>query len=152
LLVHRDYADPRPATIWAHAGRGITFSNPGGPPDSAAQALKFDALGQFEPVREWTAPRNRALCDIFYGLSMMERAGTGLSDVAKFAKEGDGVAIFRMPPGVDEFNAEILQPRASGKAALVARDTRPVGTYVLNYLPFAVLPATVTRVPVRGTL
>jgi hypothetical protein len=152
LLVHRDYADPRPAAIEAHAGRGISFCNPGSLPDGATQMLKFDAQGQFEPVREWTAPRNRALCDIFYGLSMMERAGTGLSDVVKFAKEGDGAAVFCMPPGSDEFRAEIFQPKASGKAALVARDTRPIGTYVLNYLPFAALPATVTRVPVRGTL
>src|SRR5262249_41968532 len=89
LLVHRDYADGRPATITAQAGRSVSFSNPGGLPEEAAQALKFDARGQFEPVREWTSPRNRALCDIFYGMSVMERAGTGLSDVVKFAKEGD---------------------------------------------------------------
>src|SRR5262245_13642462 len=152
LLVHRDYADERPAAIAAVTGRGITFANPGRFPDSAAPALKLDARGQFEPVREWTSPRNRALCDIFYGMSVMERAGTGLSDVVKFAKEGDGAAIFRLPPGSDAFRAEIFQPEASGKAARVARDTRPIGTYVLNYLPFAGLPATVTRVPVRGTL
>lgn len=152
LLVHRDYADDRRATIAARSGRSINFSNPGGLPESAAEALKFDAVGQFEPVREWTAPRNRALCDIFYGISAMERAGTGLSDVVQFAKEGDGAAIFRLPPGSDEFRAEIFQPEASGKAGRIARDTRPIGTYILNYLPFAALPATVTRVPVRGTL
>jgi hypothetical protein len=152
LLVHRDYSDGRPATIAAQSGRSISFFNPGGPPDSATHALKFDAGGQFEPVREWTAPRNRALCDIFYGVSAMERAGTGLSDVVQFAKDGDGAAIFRLPPGSDAFRAEIFQPETSGKAARVARDTRPIGTYVLNYLPFASLPATVMRVPVRGTL
>jgi hypothetical protein len=152
LLVHRDYADERPATITAMAGRSISFSNPGGLPEEATLALKCDARGQFEPVREWTSPRNRALCDIFYGMSVMERAGTGLSDVVKFAKEGDGAAIFRLPPGSDAFRAEVFQPEASGKAAGVARDTRPIGTYVLNYLPFAALPASVTRVPVRGTL
>ena len=152
LLVHRDYTDKRPATIAAESGRSISFCNPGGLPDGAAQALKLDARGQFEPVREWTAPCNRALCDIFYGMSVIERAGTGLSDVVQFAKEGDGAAIFRLPPGSEEFRAEIFQPEASGKAARVARDTRPIGTYVLNYFPFAALPATVTRVPVRGTL
>jgi len=152
LLVHRDYADERPSTIAAQAGRSISFSNPGGLLEGAAQALQFDARGQFEPVREWTAPRNRSLCDIFYGMSVMERAGTGLSDVVQFAKEGDGAVTFRLPPGRDVFRAEIFQPETSGKAARVARDTRPIGTYVLNYLPFASLPAVVARVPVRGTL
>jgi hypothetical protein len=152
LLVHRDYADGRPATIAAQAGRSISFSNPGALPKGAAQALKFDARGQFEPLREWTAPRNRALCDIFYGMSVMERAGTGLSNVVKFAKEGNGAAIFRLPPGSDAFRAEIFQPEVSGKAARIACDTRPIGTYVLNHLPFAALPSAVTRVPVRGTL
>lgn len=152
LLVHRDYADGRPATIAAQAGRSISFSNPGALPEGAAQALKFDARGRFEPLREWTAPRNRALCDIFYGMSVMERAGTGLSDVVKFAKEGNGAAIFRLPPGSDAFRAEIFQPEVSGKAARIACDTRPIGTYVLNHLPFAALPSAVTRVPVCGTL
>jgi hypothetical protein len=152
LLVHRDYADERQATIAAQSGHSICFSNPGGLPDKAAQALTFDAVGQFEPVREWTAPGNRALCDIFYGMSALERAGTGLSDVVRFAREGDGAATFRLPPGSDDFRAEIFQPKASGKATRVARDTRPIGTYVLNYLRFAALPAVVTRIPVRGTL
>ena len=35
----------------------------------------------------------------------MERAGTGLSDVVKFSKEGDGDAIFRIPPGSEDFTA-----------------------------------------------
>jgi hypothetical protein len=70
----------------------------------------------------------------------------------KFAKEGDGAAAFSLPPGCDAFRANIFQPEASGRASRVARDTRPIGTYIINYLPFAALPATVTRVPVRGTL
>jgi hypothetical protein len=150
LLVHRDYSDGRPATIEAHTSRGISFSNPGNLPEGVLQTLKLDARGQFEPVRELTSPRNRALCDIFYGMSMMERAGTGLSDVAKFAREADGAAIFSMPPGSDDFRAEIFQPKASSKA--VARDTRPIGTYILNLLPFASLPVAVSRVNVAGTL
>jgi hypothetical protein len=132
LLVHRDYSDDRPATIAARSGRSLSFSNPGGLPEDAVQELKCDARGQFEPVREWTAPRNRALCDIFFGMSMMERAGTGLSDVVKYAKEGDGAAAFSLPPGSDAFRAEIFQPEASGKASRVARDTRPIGTYVIK--------------------
>jgi hypothetical protein len=112
----------------------------------------MDSRGQFEPVRELTSPRNRALCDIFFGISVMERAGTGLSDVLNFAREGDGAAIFSVPPGSEDFRAEIYQPKASGKSSLVARDTRPIGTYIVNLMPFASLPARVSRVAVSGTL
>ena len=59
---------------------------------------------------------------------------------------------YARPPGSDDFRAEIFQPRASGKTSSVARDTRPIGTYILNILPFAAMPAAVSRVCVSGTL
>lgn len=152
LLVHRDYADTRPATIDSQTNRRIIFLNPGRLPDSVADEVKMNAHGQFDPVRELSSPRNRALCDVFFGMSVMERAGTGLSDVLSFAREGDGTAVFSVPPGSDDFRAEIYQPRASGRLSFVARDTRPIGTYILNLMPFAALPATVSRVTVSGTL
>lgn len=152
LLVHRDYADGRPATIQAQGNSGVAFLNPGRLEERVAAKLKFDAHGQFEPVRELTSPRNRALCDIFYGMSVMERAGTGLADVLNFAKEGDGTAVFSVPPGSDDFRVEIFQPTASGKSSSVARDTRPIGTYIVNLMPFASLPSAVSRVRVSGTL
>jgi hypothetical protein len=152
LLVHRDYADDRPATIEVESRRRITFTNPGKLSDQMINQLTVRPGGTFDPIRELTAPQNRALCDIFYGINAMERAGTGLSDVLEFAREGDGAAVFQLPPGGLDFRAEIYQPEPSGRIAAVARDTRPVGTYVVNVLPFASLPAEVTRVRVRGTL
>ena len=152
LLVHRDYADRRPSTIEVEFNRRISFSNPGRPSELMINKLTVDEGGQFEPVRELTSPRNRALCDVFYGMSVMERAGTGLSDVLKFARESDGTAIFRLPPGGEDFRAEIYQPEASGNFSSVARDTRPIGTYIVNILPFAALPAAVSRVRVAGRL
>jgi hypothetical protein len=152
LLVHRDYDDDRPATIEVRGNNGIYFQNPGRLPERVADRLTLDASGRFEPVHELTSPRNRALCDIFFGMSVMERAGTGLSDVVKFAKEGDGDAIFSIPPGSDDFRAEILQPDASGRSSPVARETRPIGTYVINLMPFSSLPPAVSRVRVSGTM
>jgi hypothetical protein len=152
LLVHRDYEDCRPAIINVESGSLISFLNPGRPPERLTNKLTIDDQGQFEPVKELTSQRNRSLCDIFYGMSVMERAGTGLSDVVKYAREGSGTAVFRLPPGDEEFKAEIFQPTASGRFAGVARDTRPIGTYVLNLLPFAALPEAISRVKVRGTL
>jgi hypothetical protein len=152
LLVHRDYADVRPATIQAQTSDRIVFLNPGRLPQGVADEVKIDSRGQFEPVRELTSPRNRALCDVFFGMSVMERAGTGLTDVLNFAREGDGTAVFSVPPGCDDFRVEIYQPKASGKSSLVARDTRPIGTYIVNLMPFASLPAVVSRVGISGTL
>ncbi|HEY1932564.1 MAG TPA: SIR2 family protein [Acetobacteraceae bacterium] len=152
LLVHRDYADVRAATIEAQTNNGIIFLNPGRLPEGVADELQMDARGQFDPVREFTSPRNRALCDVFFGMRLMERAGTGLSDVLSLAREGDGTAVFSVPPGSEDFRAEIYQPRASGKSSLVARDTRPIGTYIVNLMPFASLPALVSRTAVSGTL
>lgn len=152
LLVHRDYDDERPATIDVRGHDGILFQNPGRLPERVADRLTLDALGRFEPVHELTSPRNRALCDIFYGMSVMERAGTGLSDVVKFAKEGDGDAIFSVPPGSDDFRAELLQPDASGRSSSVARETRPIGKYVVNLMPFSSIPPMISRVRVSGTM
>ncbi|WP_170162633.1 hypothetical protein [Methylocystis hirsuta] len=152
LLVHRDYDDRRPATLEARGNNGISFQNPGRLPERVADRLTLDARGRFEPVHELTSPRNRALCDVFYGMSVMERAGTGLSDVVKYAKEGDGDAIFSIPPGSEDFRAEILQPEASGRSSPVARERRPIGTYVVNLMPFSSLPPTVSRVCVSGNM
>ncbi|CAN2536314.1 hypothetical+protein [Methylocapsa aurea] len=152
LLVHRDYADVRPATIQAQTNDRVVFLNPGRLPEGVAGEVKMDVHGQFEPVRELTSPRNPALCDVFFGMSAMERAGTGLSDVLNFAKEGDGTAVFSVPPGSDDFRVEIYQPKASSKSSHVARDSRPIGTYIINLMPFASLPALVSRVQVSGTL
>jgi hypothetical protein len=151
LLVHRDYEDGRLSSVEIESARSISFANPGRP-EGILGGLKVDERGRFEPVRELTSPRNRALCDVFYGVSAMERAGTGLSDVVDFAREGDGTAVFRLPPGGDEFRAELFQPAASGKTSSVARDLRPVGTYFVNILPFAAMPDAVSRVCVRGRL
>lgn len=150
LLVHRDYSDERSATIEVIGGDSIAFENPGGLPESIADGVEMNGAGQFEPVRDLTSARNAALCDIFFGLSAMERAGTGLSDVRDFAKEGDGTAVFCVPPGSDSFRAELYQPKSSGRGS-VARDTRPMGTYIMNVLPFTSLPQSVCRVGVSGT-
>jgi hypothetical protein len=116
------------------------------------EKLSIGDDGMFEPVSELTSLRNRALCDIFFGMSAMERAGTGLTDVVRYARDGSGQAVFKFPPGDDSFRAEIFQPTTSGRLAGVAIDTRPIGTYIVNLLPFAALPEAVSRVKVRGTL
>ena len=108
---------------------------------------RFDeADGTFQPVPQFSDLRNRALCDVFFGISTMERAGTGLTDTRELAEQLGGAATFAYPPGQDCFEAELFRLAASAGSATVARDTRPVGTYVLNLLPFASIPQALTHI------
>ena len=66
LLVHRDYADIRPATVDAQTNQRIVFLNPGRLPDSVADELKMDVHGQFDPVRD-LPPRSQRADDLRTG-------------------------------------------------------------------------------------
>ena len=146
MLVHRDYEIPKPSKIEVTPNHSLRFENPG-PKSSVADArLKVEIDGTFQPVPQFSDLRNRALCDVFFGISAMERAGTGLTDTRDLAQQQGGTATFAYPPGKDTFAAEIYRLEASAGSATIARDTRPVGTYVLNVLPFASTPALMTHI------
>ncbi len=55
----------------------MRFSNPGALPDSVVAQLEVDDDGHFKPRVEVSGLRNRALCDIFFGIRAMERAARG---------------------------------------------------------------------------
>jgi hypothetical protein len=69
-----------------------------------------------------------------------------LTDARELAEQQGGAAVFAYPPGEDSFAAELFRLSASAGSATVARDTRPVGTYVLNLLPFASIPQALTHI------
>jgi hypothetical protein len=151
MIVHRDFSIKKPSQINVVPNHSVRFVNPGAPLPAAAGRLTLGADGAFEPVPQFSDLRNRALCDVFFGISAMERAGTGLTDTCKFAAELGGAATFAYPPGQDSFAAELFRLEASAGSATVARDTRPVGTYVLNLLPFAATPPNLTHIPLNVT-
>jgi hypothetical protein len=93
-----------------------------------------------------TDQRNPALCDIFFGISAMERAGTGLIDVGDLMLAGGGGAAFYHNASEARFKAIITQPLASAGSREVARSDVPTGIYVLNVLPFSVVPEKVSVV------
>jgi hypothetical protein len=146
MIVHRDYTIPLPSRIDVVPNHSVRFVNPGPHSQAAARRLVLGPDGAFEPVPQFSDLRNRALCDVFFGISAMERAGTGLTDTRELADALGGTATFAYPPGQDCFAAELFRLRASAGSATVARDTRPVGTYVLNLLPFASVPQSMTHV------
>jgi len=151
MIVHRDYTIKKPSQINVVPNHSVRFVNPGGQSSAAATRLTLEADGTFEPVPQFSDLRNRALCDVFFGISAMERAGTGLTDTRELAEQQGGAATFAYPPGEESFAAELFRLEASAGSAMVARDTRPVGTYVINLLPFASIPKALTHISLAVT-
>jgi hypothetical protein len=151
MIVHRDYEVAKPSQIEVVPNQSVRFLNPGAALPTATRRLTLGPDGAFEPVPEFSDLRNRALCDVFFGISAMERAGTGLVDARELAMEIGGTAQFAYPPGSDSFSADLFRLEASAGASSVARDTRPVGTYVINLLPFAVTPQGLVHMPLKAT-
>ena len=150
MLVHRDYSTGDLASINVTSKQCIEFQNPGGPSDEANNRLDFDADGKFDPVPEFSELRNRALCDVFFGTNAMERAGTGLADAIELSHNNGGAATFAFPPDRDCFVATLYRPEASAGSASIARSSVPVGTYVVNLLPFAAVPEYMQRAYIPG--
>lgn len=144
LIVHRDYSHNGPSAIVLHPGESLTFSNPGGLPEAVASQVDVDQDGRFKPRSEVSALRNAALCDIFFGMRAMERAGTGLVDVEHLLSEHGGTAEFAHEAKGARFLATVRQPLASAGSKSVARDARPTEVYVVNFVPFVSLPTTVS--------
>jgi predicted HTH transcriptional regulator len=96
MLVHRDYALTEPATIDIRPSAEIVFANPGALPHRIAGRVALETDGRFVLSESITEQRNPALCDIFFGISAMERAGTGLIDVGRMMTESGGASA-QMP-------------------------------------------------------
>lgn len=151
-LVHRDYQIEQPATIEIEPNSSIVFSNPGGLPDAAAKRVDVDSDGRFRPVPQLSELRNRSICDVFFGYRAMERAGSGLADVEQLSMSNGGGATFNDLKTTREFRVKVTQPVASAASRGVVRDYRKTELYVLNVLPFAVLPDNISVAKLRISL
>ncbi|MGP3710343.1 SIR2 family protein [Brucella sp. RRSP16] len=150
MLVHRDYAMHEPATIEIRPGAEIVFSNPGGLTQRLAGRLTLDNDGRFNPTETITDTRNPSLCDVFFGLSAMEREGTGLIEVKDLmGASGGGTAFFHRH---GRFEAIVERAPSAAGSNTVARSDVPTGIYILNVLPFSVLPERVSIVQLRKPL
>jgi hypothetical protein len=144
MLVHRDYEVPEPSRIEIFPGEAIVFTNPGGLTQKLVRHVTIENDGRFTLPESLTDQRNPSLCDIFFGMSAMERAGTGIIDVGDLMLACGGASAFYHHPKESRFEARITQPQASAGSRIVARSTVPTGIYVLNALPFTLLPEKVT--------
>lgn len=150
MIVHRDYSRKDPALIEVTPGESVRFSNPGSLPESVVAQLELDDGGRFRPRVEVSGLRNRALCDIFFGIRAMERAGTGLVDVERMLADNGGDTEFIDDSRGGRFSAVVHQPASSAGSRSVARDERQTEVYVLNFIPFVSLPDTVSVMKLAG--
>lgn len=144
MLVHRDYEIQEPASIEVFPGCEIVFGNPGGLTPKLVRELTVEQDGRILLSRSVTDQRNPSLCDIFFGISAMERAGTGLIDVGQLMLESGGSSAFFHSEHEARFRAVAAQPQASAGSRSVARSDVPTGLYVINVLPFSAVPDTVS--------
>lgn len=152
MLVHRDYEIAEPSTIELTPGAEIVFSNPGALTQKVAGKVTVETDGRIIISEGVTDQRNPSLCDIFFGISAMERAGTGLIDVGELTLAGGGGAAFYHNAAEARFKAVISQPLASAGSRGVARSTVPTGLYLLNVLPFSAIPEQVSIVRLNTML
>lgn len=152
MLVHRDYAVSEPSNIELHPGNEIVFTNPGALTQKVAGKVTLETDGRIILSESVTDQRNPSLCDIFFGISAMERAGTGLIDVGDLMLQGGGGAAFYHNAPEARFKAVVSQPMASAGSRSVARSAVPTGLYLLNVLPFSAIPEQVSIVRLKTPL
>lgn len=152
MLVHRDYEIPEKSTIEIHPGSEIVFSNPGGLTRKLAGTVTLENDGRIILAEGVTDQRNPSLCDIFFGISAMERAGTGLIDVGQLMQTSGGASAFYHSGVEARFKAVVAQPQSSAGSRIIARSSVPTGLYVLNVLPFTVVPEKVSIVRLKQPL
>lgn len=152
MLVHRDYEIPEPSSIETHPSSQIVFSNPGALTQKVAGKVTVEDDGRIILSEGVTDQRNPSLCDIFFGISAMERAGTGLIDVGQLMLASGGSSAFYHNTSELRFKAVVTQAQASAGSHVIARSDVPTGLYVLNALPFTVLPESVSIVQLTTPL
>ena len=151
LLVHRNYECPVTSTIEVNPSESIVFKNAGGLTPAMAQQCVMEDDGRIVLSTPLTDQRNSSLCDVFFGISAMERSGTGLTDVNKLMVDSSGESAFFNNSAEDTFVAVIKQPPSSG-TGLVALANMPTGLYVLNALPFSAMPENISVVRLNNRM
>ncbi len=150
LLAHRDYSSRESSFIRIEAGASITFTTPGGLLPEVFRKLRPDKEGRFLPVMNVYQVRNPVISDILHSQGVMDKAGSGLADVAKLMTEHYGAAEFSA--GMDNKCVTVTLKQASSSGDSVGRTATPVNknvTYLTNVLPFLSFPSTVYSFPLE---
>lgn len=140
-LVHRDYETPGPIRIGLTAA-DITFTSPGG----VISTVDPERLGR-SGVRGY---RNQVVANVLFGTGDMDKLGSGLLDVRRWAQEAGAEASFTVPADNEEFVARLwARPERPPGPGLPAE---PVGSYEVFYanaLPTRLVRGFVDLAPCR---
>jgi hypothetical protein len=121
--VNRSPGDYDPFNVYSKCQ--IVFTNPGALTQKVAGKVTVESDGRIILSEGVTDQRNPSLCDIFFGISAMERAGTGLMDVGELMLAGGGASGFYHNVPEARFKAVVSQPIASAGSRLIARSDVP---------------------------
>jgi hypothetical protein len=139
-LVHRDNEIDEPIDLSTDAQR-LRIGNPGG----LVEPDDIDDLGE-RAVRHY---RNPSLAEVLYATGLMDKYGSGLIDVRRWAREGGAVATFDVGAENRRFEAVITSRADSrpGESIVV-----PEGSYEVFYVNAlrVVVPEEIWVVPTRA--
>jgi NAD-dependent SIR2 family protein deacetylase len=141
-LVHHDYELGRPVRITV-TDSDITFVSPGG----VISTVDPERLGR-AGVRGY---RNQVIANVLFGTGDMDKLGSGLLDVRRWAQEAGAEATFAVPADNEEFVARLgarpERPPGPGQPA------EPVGSYEVFYanaLPVRLVRGFVDAAPCKA--
>lgn len=139
-VAHRDYESAEPIDL-AIDSRRVRIANPGGLGDPA----QVDDLGERE-VRHY---RNPSLAETLYAAGLMDKYGSGLVDVRRWARDGGAVATFEVGRDNSRFEAVLTSRPDSQEGEAIVTPPGSYEIYYLNALRVAV-PPTIWIAPTRA--
>jgi hypothetical protein len=141
-LVHRDYDDDEPVSIVMTEDH-VTFTSPGGVIDTVDR----ERLGK-PGVKGY---RNQVLANVLYGTGDIDKLGSGLVDVRRWAQEVGADATFAVDDANTTFVARMLaRPERPPASGLAAERSGSYQVFFANALPVRVPRAAVDVAPCRA--
>lgn len=139
-LVHRDYESGDPIDISIDEHR-LRIANPGG----LLEPEDIDDLGE-RSVRHY---RNPSLAEVLYAVGLMDKYGSGLVDVSKWAREGGAVATFDVGTDNSRFESVITSRADSQPGGSIATLEGAYEVFYVNALR-VVVPEEIWVAPTRA--
>lgn len=132
-LVHRDYELDGAVEVSVDSDR-LRVANPGG----LLEPVDLGELGE-RAIRQY---RNPSLAEVLYATGLMDKFGSGLIDVRRWARDGGGVATFDTGPENTHFEAVITSRADSQSGRTIASPEGSYEVFYVNALP-VVLPRSI---------
>jgi hypothetical protein len=145
-LAHRRYdGDADEAIVISVESDHITITNPGGLHEEARRQLPPDVRPEevlgIRPIKGY---RNPVIADLFYSSGEMDKLGSGLLDVRKWARQNEGDVDFRLGPDDSFFEVTLYRrPERPDEQTGAASPLTLAGEFISNILEVTELPDTV---------